>query len=123
MDVVSFGNKVVMYGGVAVRVFNDIRSLETIEYTWKVLKDDQELPDFYSRFGHSCNGFDRYIFIFGGCGPYSRQLKKRNCFNETIVFDIEQGKYCKIEGSKASLQSELYEHKYQKSQAKKGIVK
>jgi len=79
-----------------------------------VLKEDVELPDWKSRFAHSCNGFERYIFIFGGCGPYSAKLKSRAVFQETIAFDIETGKYCKFDGGRVSLQAEISDLKTQK---------
>ena len=114
MDIITVGNKLILYGGVAARVYNDVRSLDSLDYIWKVLKEDGELPDWKSRFGHSCNGFERYIFIFGGCGPYSAKLKSRTVFQETIAFDIETGKYCKFDGGRVSLQAEISDLKTQK---------
>ena len=45
--------------------------LDTVDYIWQVLKADVELPDFPGRFGHTTCRFERYIVIFGGCGPYN----------------------------------------------------
>ena len=78
MSVVPIGNRFITYGGTAVNVFNDIRSLDSVDFIWKILREDVELPDFTGRFGHSGCGFERYLVIFGGCGPYSKKLKKRN---------------------------------------------
>ena len=111
MDIITLGNKLVVYGGAATGVYNDVRIVDLHDYQWKVLKQDGESLDFKARFGHSCNGFERYVIIFGGCGPYQAKLKKRSCFQETIAFDIETGKYCKFDGSKASLQAEISEMK------------
>lgn len=77
MDIVSIGNKIVLYGGVATRVYNDLRSFDSLDHVWKVLKEDVEVHDFSGRFGHSISKFDRFVVIFGGCGPYSKTLKKR----------------------------------------------
>ena len=103
MDVFSVGQKFITYGGTSATVFNDIRSLDSVDFIWKVLKEDVELHDFPGRFGHSACGFERYMVIFGGCGPYSRKLKKRNSYQEIIVFDIETGKYVKFDGGPSSL--------------------
>ena len=80
MEVFPLGNKFITYGGTAANVFNDIRSLESLEFTWKLLKDNTEQHDFAGRFGHTGVGFERYLVIFGGCGPYSMKLKKRNSY-------------------------------------------
>ena len=122
MDMVPIGNKFITYGGVAARVFNDIRAIDSLDFVWKVMKDDVETPQFQGRFGHSCNVFERYIIIFGGCGPYSMKLKRRACFSETIAFDIETGKYCKFDGGPASLQAEMSELRTSKMRAK-GLMK
>jgi len=71
MTVIPIGNKFITYGGTAVNVFNDIRSLDSVDYIWKVIQENVELNDFNGRFGHSGGAFDRYIVIFGGCGPYN----------------------------------------------------
>ena len=31
MDIVTLGNKIILYGGVAAHVFNDIRSLDSLD--------------------------------------------------------------------------------------------
>lgn len=119
MGIFAIGNKFITYGGAAANVFNDIRSLNSVDFEWKVLKENVEHHDFPGRFGHVGCGFERYMVIFGGCGPYSKKLKKRNSYNDTIMFDIETGKYVKFDGGKTSLQAEIYELKNQK---KKGEV-
>lgn len=111
MGVVPMGGKFITYGGAAATVFNDIRSLDPVDFVWRVLKEDAELPDFPGRFGHSACGFERYVVIFGGCGPYNSKLKKRNTFQDTIIFDIESGKYAKFDGGPTSLQAEISERK------------
>ena len=70
MNVVPFGNKFITYGGTAANVFNDIRSLDPDDFLWKIMKDNGDSPDFHGRFGHSGCAFERYLVIFGGCGPY-----------------------------------------------------
>ena len=80
MDVFPIGNKFVTYGGAAATVYNDIRSLDAADLVWKVLKEDFEAADFQARFGHTGTGFERYLVVFGGCGPYSAKLKKRATF-------------------------------------------
>lgn len=80
MGVVAMGNKFYTHGGAAANVFNDIRSLDSLDFEWKVLKQDGNLPDFQGRFGHATCSFERYFVIFGGCGPYSKKLKKRSSF-------------------------------------------
>ena len=80
MDVIPVGNKFIIYGGTAATVFNDIRALDSVDFIWKILKEDIELHDFPGRFGHTACGFERYLVIFGGCGPYSKKLKKRNSY-------------------------------------------
>ena len=122
MDIVPIGNKFITYGGVAARVFNDIRAIDSHDFVWKVLKEDVESPTFQGRFGHTCSVFERYVIIFGGCGPYSMKLKRRACFQETIAFDIETGKICKFDGGRSSLQAEMSELKTQKLRAK-GLMK
>ena len=89
MDIFPIGQKFITYGGTAANVFNDIRSVDSVDFVWSVLKEDYELHDFQGRFGHTGAGFERYLVIFGGCGPYSKKLKKRQSFQEMIVFDIE----------------------------------
>jgi len=115
MDLVAIGNKVVIYGGTATKVYNDIRIVDSLDYQWKMLKDDTETTDFKARFGHSCNNFERYLVIFGGVGPYNKKMKRRSGFSETIMFDIETGKYCKFDGGKTSLQAEISESKAKKT--------
>ena len=46
MEVFSIGNKFITYGGTAANVFNDIRSLDSVDFVWKVLKEDSDLHDF-----------------------------------------------------------------------------
>lgn len=103
MEVLPLGNRFITYGGTAANVFNDIRSLDSVEFIWKVLKDNTEQHDFSGRFGHTGCGFERYLVIFGGCGPYSKKLRKRSSYQDTIIYDIETGKYFKFEGGPASL--------------------
>ena len=76
----SLGNKFLMYGGTGTSVYNDIRSLDCLNNEWKILRPNWELHDFPGRFGHSMDTFERYLVIFGGCGPYMHKLKKRNCY-------------------------------------------
>ena len=45
-DVFAIGNKFITYGGTAVNVFNDVRSLDSVDFIWKVLKEDGDLHDF-----------------------------------------------------------------------------
>ena len=111
MEVLPLGNRFITYGGTAANVFNDVRSLDSIDFIWKILKENEELHDFQGRFGHSASGFERYLVIFGGCGPYSKKLKKRNSYQDTIFYDTETGKYFKFDGSPASLQAEFSELK------------
>ena len=111
MEVFALGNRFITYGGTAANVFNDIRSLDSVELSWRVIRDNIELHDFPGRFGHSGCGFERYLMIFGGCGPYSKKLKKRNSYQDTIMYDIETEKYFKFEGGPASLQAEITELK------------
>ena len=89
MDVSSIGNKFIVYGGTAVNVFNDIRSVDSTDFEWKILKENTESHAFPARFAHTAAQFDKYVVIFGGCGPYLRKLKRRNCFQDVIMFDIE----------------------------------
>ena len=103
MSVVPIGNRFITYGGTAVNVFNDIRSLDSIDFVWKILKDDSGLHDFLGRFGHSGCAYERYIVLFGGCGPYDSQLKTRSSYDDSIFFDIETGKYIKFDGGKVEL--------------------
>ena len=51
--------------------------------------------------------FERYLVIFGGCGPYQHKLKKRNCFQDVIVYDTQTGCYVKFDGGPASLAAEI----------------
>ena len=111
MDVIPIGSKFVTYGGAAANVFNDIRSVDSVDLVWKVLKEDFEAHDFAGRFGHTACGFERYLVIFGGCGPYSKKLKKRSNYQDMICYDIETGKYVKFDGGPASLQAEFSELK------------
>ena len=53
MSVICLGNRFITYGGAAASVFNDIRVLDSIDYVWKVNREDVELPDFQDRFGHT----------------------------------------------------------------------
>ena len=80
MGVVSMGGKFIVYGGTAANVYNDIRSLDDSTREWKIIRSDVQLHDFPARFAHSMGIFERYLVIFGGCGPYQHKLKKRNCF-------------------------------------------
>ena len=77
MGVIPLGNRFVTYGGVAATVFNDVRVLDSVDFVWRVKKPDVELVDFPGRFGHSVCAFERYLVIFGGCGPYSNKSKRR----------------------------------------------
>lgn len=114
MAVIPLGNRFITYGGTAATVFNDIRCLDSVDFQWKVFKEDVELPDFAGRFGHSGCAFERYLVIFGGCGPYQKKLKKRQTYQGTIVYDTETQKYCKFEGGRAAFQAELSELKSKK---------
>lgn len=77
MGVIPLGDRFVTYGGVAATVFNDVRVFDSIDFVWHAKKPDVELFDFPGRFGHSVCAFERYLVIFGGCGPYSSKSKKR----------------------------------------------
>jgi len=46
MDVFPIGNKFITYGGTAANVFNDIRSLDAVDYVWKVLQEDVDHIEF-----------------------------------------------------------------------------
>lgn len=46
MGVVAIGNKFFTHGGSSANVFNDIRSLDSHDFEWKVLKEDGDMPDF-----------------------------------------------------------------------------
>ena len=109
MSVVPIGNKFITYGGTAANVFNDIRSLDSVDFVWKSLRENVELPDFAARFGHTGCAFERYIVIFGGCGSYNSKLKTRSFYQDTIFYDIETKKYMKFDGGKIELQSEISE--------------
>ena len=109
MAVVPMGNRFITYGGTAANTFNDIRSLDSIDFVWKILQEDVELNDFHGRFGHSGCAFDRYIVIFGGCGPYNSKLKTRKSYQDIIFYDVDVGKYVKFDGGKIELQSEISE--------------
>ena len=84
----SLGNKFITYGGTAANVFNDIRSLDSVDFVWRVIREDVEAHDFKGRFGHTGLAFERYLVIFGGCGPHNNKMKKRNFYQETIFYDI-----------------------------------
>ena len=71
MSVVPIGNKFITYGGTSANVFNDIRSLDSEEFVWKSLRENIEIAEFASRFGHTGSAFERYIVLFGGCGSYN----------------------------------------------------
>ena len=88
MDMFSLGNKFITYGGTAANVFNDIRSLDSVDFVWRVIREDVEAHDFKGRFGHTGLAFERYLVIFGGCGPHNNKMKKRNFYQETIFYDI-----------------------------------
>ena len=80
MEACALGNKFVTYGGTGASVYNDIRRIDSDSHEWKILRPDLELHDFPGRFGHSMCIFERYLVIYGGCGPYLHKLKKRNCY-------------------------------------------
>ena len=103
MSVVPMGNRFITYGGTAVNVFNDIRSLDSVDFIWKVLKEDVDLHDFPKRFGHSGCPFERYIVLFGGCGPYDSRLKTRAFYQDLILYDVETERYVKFDGGKIEL--------------------
>ena len=107
MEVVSIGNKFLTYGGTAANVYNDIRSLDASSHEWKIVRQDLVLHDFPARFGHSMGIYERYLVIFGGCGPYQHKLKKRNCFQDVIMYDTQTGCYVKFDGGPASLAAEI----------------
>jgi len=46
MEVLPLGNRFITYGGTAANVFNDVRSLDSIDFIWKILKENEELHDF-----------------------------------------------------------------------------
>ena len=47
------GSKFIVYGGTAANVFNDIRSVDSYDYEWKVIKDDTQSHAFPARFAHT----------------------------------------------------------------------
>lgn len=111
MSVVPIGNKFITYGGTAINVFNDIRSLDSVDFEWKVLQENELINDFAGRFGHSGCAFERYIVIFGGCGPYNNKLKTRASYQDIVFFDIEMLTYVKFDGGKVELHAEMSEMK------------
>lgn len=46
MVVVPIGSRFITHGGSAVNVFNDIRSLDSVDFIWKVLQENVEFNDF-----------------------------------------------------------------------------
>lgn len=52
MGVVAIGNKFFMYGGTAANVLNDVRSLDAVDFVWRVLHEDVDQPDWMGRSGH-----------------------------------------------------------------------
>ena len=107
MEAVGIGNKFIVYGGTGSEVYNDIRSLDSVTNEWKILRPNLELHDFPGRFGHSMNIFERYLVVFGGCGPYQHKLKKRNCFQDVYMYDTQTTSYVKFDGGPASLAAEF----------------
>ena len=41
MGIFPIGNKFITYGGTSATVFNDVRSLDSVDFVWNILKDDQ----------------------------------------------------------------------------------
>jgi hypothetical protein len=55
-------------------MLNDVRLLNPYTWEWKKVKNDVSLPDWAERFGHLTATFDKYVAIFGGCGPYLQKI-------------------------------------------------
>ncbi len=53
------------------------------------------------RLGHSANLWKHYIVIFGGEGEYNLRLKRRDCYNDIFMFNLENNSWSllKIKGN------------------------
>jgi hypothetical protein len=45
------------------------------------------------RFGHSFNLFRNFLVVFGGAGLYNQDIKKRETFDDLILFDLNKSRW------------------------------
>lgn len=105
----NIGSRFIFFGGQATKLFNDVRSLfvtpEQLE--WGLERPDTKSQDFEARIGHSFHGFERYAIIFGGCGPYNKEIHRRHFFNDVIAFDTSTQTPMRFTGSLGSRFEEI----------------
>ena len=61
-------NKMVMYGGLAGKMFNDVRVWNSETFFWDLGLKDEKRNTLAQRFGYAIGSFANYLVIFGGYG-------------------------------------------------------
>ena len=96
-------NRFAHYGGSSTSCFNDLRMLNTDRMEWKIILVDSVRNDLIGRCGHISGAFCRFMVAFAGQGTYEHKIKRRQTFNDLVVFDTEKGDYLKFEGNAANV--------------------
>jgi len=57
---------IVLFGGKSTELLNDVRILKANSMEWKLIKEQEEKTELYSRFAHCVGTFGNYLVVFGG---------------------------------------------------------
>ena len=96
-------NKFAHYGGQSTSCFNDLRTFNTNYMEWKILLVDGVRNDLIGRCAHVAGSFGRFMVAFAGQGTYEHKIRRRQLFNDIVIFDTEKADYIKFEGNAASV--------------------
>jgi len=79
--------KIFLFGGQSMTKKNDVRVLNTDNWTWTLLP--AEYPP-KGRVGHTTVVYKNQLVLFGGWSHYSTRLRMRRCFKKVYVLYMDQ---------------------------------
>lgn len=79
--------KIYLFGGQSMTKKNDVRVLNTDNWTWTLLPADYPPK---GRVGHSTVVFKNQLVLFGGWSHYSQRLRMRRCFKKVYMLYMDQ---------------------------------
>lgn len=79
--------KFYMFGGQSMTKKNDVRVLNTDNWTWTLLPTEYAPK---GRIGHSTVLYKNQLVIFGGWSHYSHRLRMRRCFKKVYMLYMDQ---------------------------------
>jgi hypothetical protein len=86
-SVCMIDRKLYLFGGQSMTKRNDVRILNTDNWTWSMLST-QYPPK--GRIGHSLVACKNQLILFGGWSHYSQRLRMRRCFKKVYTLFLDQ---------------------------------